>query len=136
MVLERVSKSVEPSGCGLRRRASSSRLAVKDAAPDGEGQRVTTAKPRRGLQPEDQIHCSACGELHTVSAQSGLDSTSIAAKSMLYVYCTKPLIGLYYVGSLDGQSNRGPIVDPPESLDDGRTRTGHTGKKPDEKGQL
>ena len=67
-----------------------------------------------GLKPDDQIRCSACGELHTVSAQSGLVGSSIAARDMLYCYCSKPQIGKYYVGNVGGQSNRGPIVDPAE----------------------
>ena len=63
-----------------------------------------------GLKPDDQIRCSACGELHIVRLHSDVGSTSTAAKEMLYTFCTVPTIGLYFVGAVGSESNRGPIV--------------------------
>lgn len=63
-----------------------------------------------GLQPDDEIKCSVCGEVHVVQPLSSLADMSTAEAVMLYAYCTKPRFGVYYVGSIGGQSNRGPVV--------------------------
>ena len=68
---------------------------------------MTTGK---GLQPDDEIRCDVCGVIHVVRPQSSLANTSTAARLMLYVACTKPRPGQYYVGSIGGTSNRGPKV--------------------------
>lgn len=54
------------------------------------------------------IHCKVCGEEHQTKGARG--ASVDAVKQMLYVYCAKPSHGLYYVGSIGGASNRGPIV--------------------------
>lgn len=54
------------------------------------------------------IRCKVCGHEHTTK---GTHSSNVeAVKNMLYVYCSKPQPGNYYVGSIGGKSNRGPIV--------------------------
>ena len=62
----------------------------------------------KGLQLGDVIHCTHCGQEHTVT---GVTSSNVeSVKAMLYVVCRKPKPGKYYVGSIGGTSNRGPIV--------------------------
>ena len=67
-----------------------------------------------GLQPGDAIPCKRCGEVHVLKA-SDVMSTSMAAREMLFCLCPQPTIGLYYVGNVGGQSNRGPVVEPPKT---------------------
>ncbi len=64
----------------------------------------------KGLQPDDEIKCDVCGEVHVVRAQSNLSDTSIAAREMLYAFCSKPRPGKYFVGTIGERSNRGPTV--------------------------
>ena len=67
-----------------------------------------------GLQPGDAIQCNHCGEVHVLKGTDGGD-TSSAARALLFCHCTKPTIGLYYVGNVGGQSNRGPVMTRDES---------------------
>lgn len=63
---------------------------------------------QKGLQLGDVIRCKYCGEEHEVKTVAG--ASTDAVKAMLYVACMKPKPGRYHVGSIGGQSNRGPIV--------------------------
>jgi hypothetical protein len=61
-----------------------------------------------GLQLGDTIKCKVCGGEHEVKGSKGAQTDS--TKAMLYVFCAKPRPGLYYIGTIGGESNRGPIV--------------------------
>ena len=51
------------------------------------------------------IQCAVCGLEHTVVGPKGNPTT--AAKDFCYVLCRN---ALYYVGSVGGESNRGPVI--------------------------
>lgn len=68
---------------------------------------IMATKPS-GLQLCDVIQCNYCGQKHTAIRGDTTDVDSV--KEMLYVVCTKPKTNLYCIGSIGGQSNRGPIV--------------------------
>lgn len=60
----------------------------------------------KGLQAGDVIRCKVCGHEHQVTGATDPADTT-AAKDFLYVVCRKKR---YYVGSIGGDSNRGPIL--------------------------
>lgn len=60
-----------------------------------------------GLQIGDTIHCKVCGRDHVTIGAKGNPTT--AAKDFVYVLCRN---ALFYIGSVGGSSNRGPIVRP------------------------